>query len=132
MTTNESPWVPDACSLPTAERPLRLAEFDDLFAAAVRRAEAVGATHARLHLRGAAGLTAAVRDLAARETECCSFFEFTVTPGAAAQGEALTLDIEVPPQYADVLSALITKAGTLPAAGPARPADGVDHADVRP
>jgi len=29
-------WVPDACTLPTAERPLRLAELDDLFATAVR------------------------------------------------------------------------------------------------
>jgi hypothetical protein len=25
--------VPDACTLPAVERPLRLAEFDDLFAA---------------------------------------------------------------------------------------------------
>ena len=32
------PWVaPDACTLPTAERPLRVAEFDDLFANAAAR-----------------------------------------------------------------------------------------------
>ena len=33
-------WAPDACTLPTAERPLRVAEFDDLFTFVVR-AEAV-------------------------------------------------------------------------------------------
>jgi hypothetical protein len=71
--------IPGACTLPTANRPLRLAEFDDLFAAAVRRVEPVDATHARLHLTGPAGLAARVRDLAARETQCCSFFTFTTT-----------------------------------------------------
>jgi hypothetical protein len=29
-------WTPDACTLPTTERPLRLAEFDDLFTARLR------------------------------------------------------------------------------------------------
>ncbi|MEV4838269.1 hypothetical protein AB0K05_27425 [Nonomuraea sp. NPDC049486] len=29
-------WVPSACTLPTAEQPLRVAEFDALFADAVR------------------------------------------------------------------------------------------------
>ncbi|MFI7617859.1 hypothetical protein ACIBP6_42235 [Nonomuraea terrae] len=28
-------WVPSACTLPTAERPLRVAEFDALFAEVV-------------------------------------------------------------------------------------------------
>ena len=29
-------WAPDACTLPTAERPPRVAEFDQLFAFVVR------------------------------------------------------------------------------------------------
>ena len=29
-------WAPEACSLPTAERPLRVAEFDELFTAVLR------------------------------------------------------------------------------------------------
>ena len=29
-------WAPDACTLPTTERPLRVAEFDDLFASVLR------------------------------------------------------------------------------------------------
>ena len=119
MTTTDPAWVPDTCSLPTAERPLRLAEFDDLFATAVRSVEPVTATHARLHLTGAPGLTATVRDLTARETECCSFFGFTVTPGTVAEAEALTLDIEVPAPYAEVLEALTGKARSV-SAGRAR------------
>jgi hypothetical protein len=32
MTSDDRVWVPQACTLPTVERPLRLAEFNDLFA----------------------------------------------------------------------------------------------------
>lgn len=103
--------VPEACTLPTAEQPVRLAEFDELFAT-VHRVDPVSATHARLHLIGAAGLAARVRDLTARETECCSFFTFTTTPAPAAGGEAVVLDIEVPPAYAEVLASLTGRAST--------------------
>ena len=43
-------WAPDACTLPTVERPLRVAEFDDLFTA-VRRSERPQPTrfHAKSH-----------------------------------------------------------------------------------
>jgi hypothetical protein len=105
--------VPDACTLPTVDRPLRLAEFDDLFATAVRQVDVVSPTHALMQLTGAAGLEATVRDLTARETACCSFFTFTVTPGPAEDGEALTLDVRVPPQYADVLASLAERAGAV-------------------
>jgi hypothetical protein len=107
--------VPDACTLPTAARPLRLAEFDDLFATAVRRVEPVTTTHTRLWLTGPAGLEATVRDLTTRETRCCSFFTFTVAPKSADGGEALTVDIEVPVQYADVLTSLTERASTASA-----------------
>ncbi|MEV0570050.1 hypothetical protein [Dactylosporangium sp. NPDC050588] len=100
--------VPDACTLPTAERPLRLAEFDALFSSAVRSVEVVSPTRARMRLAGPAGLEATVRDLAARETACCSFFTFTVTPGPA--DGALVLDIQVPAAYTDVLASLAGRA----------------------
>jgi hypothetical protein len=106
MTTNHPTRVPAVCTLPTAQQPLRLAEFDDLFATSVRHVDVITPTHARLHLAGAEGLTATVTDLTAREAECCSFFRFRVSPQTAEHGEALTLDIEVPAQYADVLAAL--------------------------
>jgi hypothetical protein len=104
--------IPDACTLPTTERPLRLAEFDALFATAVRQVQLVGPTHARMRLAGPAGLAATVRDLIARETGCCSFFTLTVTLEPSGDGEALTLDVEVPAQYADVLASLAGRAGT--------------------
>ena len=115
MTRDDEVWVPDACNLPTAERPLRLAEFDELFATAVRGVEAVSQTHARLSLAGPAGLEAKVRDLTARETGCCSFFTFTITREPSGDGEAMVLDIEVPTAYANVLGSLAGRASTLSA-----------------
>jgi hypothetical protein len=104
--------VPDACTLPTVEQPLRLAEFGALFAAGVRHIDTLSPTHARLHLTGPVGLEATVRDLTARETECCSFFTFTTTRLPADDGEAVTLDVEVPAPYADVLASLARSADT--------------------
>jgi hypothetical protein len=104
--------VPDARTLPTTERPLRVAEFDDLFATAVRRVDSVAASHARMHLTCPARLAARVRDLAARETGCCSFLTFTTTSQTAADGEAVVLDIEVPALHADVLASLAQRAST--------------------
>jgi len=41
-------WVPvDACTLPTREQPLRLAEFDELFASTLRAVSAPTRTAAR-------------------------------------------------------------------------------------
>jgi hypothetical protein len=105
--------VPDACTLPTAERPLRLAEFDALFSTAVREVEAVSPTRARMRLSGPAGIEAVVRDLAGRETQCCSFFTFTVTAQPAGGREeevVLVLEVEVPAAYAEVLAALAGRA----------------------
>ncbi len=109
MTTPSSgaEWVPDVCTLPTMERPLRRAEFDTLFATATRAAQRVGPTHLRLSLAGGTDLESTVRDLAARESECCSFFAFTVTSTGAG---LVSLDIEVPHAYVDILDALGNRA----------------------
>ena len=105
-------WVPvDACTLPTAEQPLRVAEFDDLFTAALRAVERrSGATQARLLLTGDLGLGERVQRLADAETECCSFFAFTVTLSPGDDGETVALDIEVPAAHAEVLTALVDRA----------------------
>jgi hypothetical protein len=116
MTTDDLAWVPDPCTLPTADRPLRLAEFDSLFATAVRQVEVIAPTHARMRLTGGPGLAATVRDLTARETECCSFFDFTVTPQAVEEGETVILDVKVPSAYTHVLDALADRASTVAAA----------------
>src|SRR5262245_7709775 len=100
--------VPDACTLPTAARPLRLAEFDELFATAVRSADRLDATHLRLRFSGPASF---VRDLPARETQCCSFFDFTVAAEPAeGGGESVVLDVAVPARYAEVLESLANRA----------------------
>jgi hypothetical protein len=107
MTSIEEPaWVPEACALPTTERPLRLAEFDDLVGTALRGQHRLSSTALRWDLDPAA--EAAVRDLTTRESSCCSFFTFTLQSGDAA----LRLDIEVPAAYAEVLDALAQRART--------------------
>jgi hypothetical protein len=100
----------DACTLPAAERPLRIAEFDDLFSSAVRRVERHG-TDVRMHLAGATGLRERVRDLTARETQCCSFFTFVIS----GTDQDLTLDISVPPAKQEILDALAERASELSA-----------------
>ena len=102
----------EACTLPTAERPLRLAEFDDLFATAVRSIDRSAVTRARLLLAGDDGLPERVQRLADAESACCSFFTFAVTPldQTAGEGTMVAFDIEVPAAYAGVLAGLIARA----------------------
>jgi hypothetical protein len=99
-------WAPSACTLPTAERPLRRAEFDQLFADHLRAADRVDAN--TLDLLLTAGSRATATDLTARENECCSFFTFTFTE---APDDHIRLRIHVPPAYVAVLDGL---AGRLP------------------
>jgi hypothetical protein len=102
-------WAPDACTLPTAERPLRAADFDAVVAATVRDLDRVGPTQLRLDLEPSPQAAARMAELAAAETGCCSFFTFALT----ATGGALTLDITVPQQYAPVLTALADRASVV-------------------
>ena len=96
-------WAPDACTLPTAERPLRVAEFDDVFTS-VRRSERPRPT--RLDLVVPRDIEAAARDLARRESECCPF----VTFGFESVGDDAVMHIDVPPKHVDVLDALEVRA----------------------
>ena len=98
-------WAPDACTLPTVDRPLRLAEFDDLFARSVVGVDRVDGRSARLELRPEPDLAAKAADLAVRETRCCSFFEFAVV----STGGLLTLVISVPDTQVAVLDALVER-----------------------
>ena len=107
--TTDDAWIPDACTLPTAERPLRLAEFDQLFTEAVRGADRMSAQYLRLRLDGAAQVEEMARDLTARESSCCSFFAFAVSRSGP---DSLILDVRVPPGHVDVLDALAAKAAS--------------------
>lgn len=97
----------DACTLPTDERPLRLAEFDDLFATSLRRVDRTSSTRAELLLSGGDPTVERTRRLADAESSCCSFFTFQVTPRADGM---LAFDIQVPEAYADVLGGLVVRA----------------------
>ncbi len=101
--------VPDACTLPTAAQPLRQAEFATLCSTAVRHQERIGPGQLRLTLSRDADLASAVRDLADREKECCSFFEFAVTETDGV----VTLDIEVPAAQTAVLDGVSEFAARL-------------------
>ncbi|MGC4785402.1 hypothetical protein [Micromonospora zamorensis] len=108
--TTDDAWVPDACTLPTAEQPLRLAEFDQFFTDAVRGLDRVSAQHLRLRLDGGAQVEEMVRDLTARESSCCSFFTFGLSrPGP----DSLSLDVRVAAAHVDVLDALAARAVSL-------------------
>ncbi|MEV6560485.1 hypothetical protein AB0M22_32525 [Nocardia sp. NPDC051756] len=106
MTIDPTDWVPDSCTLPTAQRPMRVAEFDQFFTDAVQRAERPGRT--RLDLLIDTDAVPLGRDLAARETDCCSFFTFTFEPAAGGS----VLHIDVPLAHVEVLDALETRIGT--------------------
>jgi hypothetical protein len=92
-------WAPDACTLPTPERPLRVAEFDDLFTFVVR-AERQEPRRLDLVLRRI--VEAPARDLARRESECCSFFTFEFE----SVGDDVVMHIAVPPSQIEVLDAI--------------------------
>ena len=100
-------WVPAACTLPAEERPLRVAEFDEFFRTAVRQWTRPRATALELAIPGEAEVSA--RDLAARETGCCSFFTFDFDP----TDDGLVMRIGVPTVHVDVLNALQARVTAL-------------------
>jgi hypothetical protein len=101
-------WVPAACTLPTVEQPLRVAEFDRLFAASLRRVERTSPSQLRLRLDRSA--EAMVRELTDRETRCCSFFGFGF---GYAEPDRVVVDVTVPGAQAAVLDALADRAGAV-------------------
>jgi hypothetical protein len=106
-TTGTQDWVPATCTLPTVEQPLRLAAFDEFFRAAARRSTRNSAT--RLDLVVMPESEAIARDLAERETSCCSFFRFDFHPAA----DGLVMSIGVPKSHIDVLDALEARISTV-------------------
>ena len=98
----ESSFVPQACTLPTAQQPLRVAEFAQLFTAAVSQVVRASATQLLLVSDGDPAMLTLARDLAARESECCAFFTFTFD---TIDGR-WRLIVEVPPAHVEVLDGL--------------------------
>jgi hypothetical protein len=97
-----------ACTMPTIDRPTRVAEFDVLFAEHATSVEREGDV-ARVHLRGPGSLRARVQDLTDRETSCCSFFTFTLS----GTDTEYIHDIAVPPARPAVLDSKTARASEL-------------------
>ncbi len=87
---------------------MRLAEFARLFATATSTTRHEP-THLTVSFEERDGLADKVRDLAARESSCCSFFDFTVT----SEGGQVVLDIQVTEAHIDIVDALEALAGEL-------------------
>jgi hypothetical protein len=93
------------------EQPLRVREFDELFAEALVGVDRVGPTRLRMALAGGAAIAERARDLTARESECCSFFSFAIT----TDGHGVAIDIEVPAAQVAVVDALAARAARVAA-----------------
>src|SRR5918994_2014568 len=102
MEITDLAQVPDACTLPTVQRPLRVAEFDRLFTVATT-VDRLNPGQARIALPPSPEVAAQAADLVVRETQCCSFFTFSLT----ATGGRLHLDVAVPESQVPVLEAIV-------------------------
>ena len=97
--------IPIVCALSPNEFAGRLEGFRQLFAAHLGGIERPTPTRLRLVLSAAAGLDR-VRDLMAREQQCCAFLTFTVTP---TDGQ-LVVDADVPAEAAPTLDGMASVA----------------------
>ncbi|WAZ19218.1 hypothetical protein STRCI_000253 [Streptomyces cinnabarinus] len=98
-------WAPESCTLPTEERPLRVAAWDGLLRERLTSLSRPEPLRLRLELTGGPGVEERVRDLVERERGCCSFFTFTTTSG----DDLIGLDIAVDPAHEAVLDALAAR-----------------------
>lgn len=109
MTENlmaDDDWVPAACTLPTAEQPLRRAEFDDLFAEDVVSVNQMSPLLLQLELRADSQVAARAASLAAKETGCCSFFTFDLR----ISDGTVFMTVSTEPAHATFLAALGARA----------------------
>jgi len=103
--------IDDFCTLPAAALPVHLMEFDELFRRQVSVPRRIGRHRVEFTFANADGLYAQVSDLVARESGCCSFFEFTIEQRSQPSIEdQLVLRVGVPERYGDVLKALLDRA----------------------
>ena len=110
----------DACTLSASDRVTRAAEFSQSFTETVRRTERPEPTRLRAAaVAGGLAARTAEADMVA-ETECCSFFTFTLTAAAGS----LVLDVTVPPAHTAALDAL---AGRTAGSAGLRPCEPVRH-----
>lgn len=100
-------WVPgDACTLPEVDRPARLGEFDELFAAA-SHVDRVEPGRLRMSLPGVgAAVAERIRALTVQEARCCSFFDFAL----ARSDDGMVVEVSVPAGRERVLDVMVERA----------------------
>lgn len=108
MTISLAPgaWVPQTCTLPTTEQPIRVAEFDRFVTEAVHGIRRPSPARLELLLSEGTELELMARDLAARESRCCSFFTFEFATTAVGS----VLRVGVPDSHAAVLDTFAVRA----------------------
>jgi hypothetical protein len=109
QTSADASRVPESCTLPSSERPLRVAEFDTLFRTAVTGQQRMAATVLELSLTSEPEVAAAAAALAVRESLCCSFFRFALT----VDPREVQLTVRVPETHADVLDAVAERVAAV-------------------
>jgi hypothetical protein len=99
--------VPDACTLPPRDQPLRVAEWDALFSQSARQVRRMP-DRAVFVLDRTSASAASVADLADRESQCCSFLTFALSFGS----DSLQLEVSSADRP-DVVTALAQRAESL-------------------
>jgi hypothetical protein len=99
--------IEEFCTLPSAAQPMRLMEFEELFRRQVSQPRRMGPHQVQFTFANADGLYGRVSDLVARESACCSFFQFMIK---AVEQDHLVLRVGVPASRDDVLNALLDRA----------------------
>ena len=117
--------VGEFCTLPTAARPHRVSEFDELFRDQIDAPHWINSDNVEFRFASVGDRYEQVSDLVARETACCSFFDFSITEQSttAAGGPQLVLRVAVPAGRHDVLEALTDRAERRWTADPRVPSD---------
>ena len=100
--------IGEFCTLPTTAQPMRLLEFDELFRRQANPPSRIGQHQVEFSFADAEGLYAEISDLVARESACCSFFDFKME--RAAYQDQLVLRVGVPASRQEVLEALMNRA----------------------
>lgn len=99
-------WVPETCTLPSVDQPLRRAEFDAMFAEDVTSVDQISPEQLRFELRADPAAAARAAGLAVKETGCCSFFTFDLSIG---EGKVL-MTVTTSATHTEVLTALRDRA----------------------
>lgn len=106
---DDNVWVPSACTIPTENQPLRVAEFDDFFSHNALALSRPTPNQLRIEIQPEPDAASRAAALAVKETGCCSFFTFEMTISVGS----VELTVSTAETHAAVLAALGERAERL-------------------